>query len=82
MPFLHAYVYLYGGGTPQWLGAPNTVAGSRPDIGAWLQDSRFSDAGWGLTVSGLPAGTHFLVLYPYSSVSGFVAPIGRWITVQ
>ena len=81
MPFLHIYAYLYGT-TPQFLGAPNTVAGSRPDVGAWLQDSRFTDSGYGLTVSGLPAGTHLLVVYPYSSVSGFASPLLRWITVQ
>lgn len=82
VPFLHVYVYLYGA-TPQFLGAPSTVAGSRPDLGAWLQASRFNDSGWGLTVSGLPAGTHLLVVYPYSSVTGGFAPaLLRWVTVQ
>jgi hypothetical protein len=82
VPFMHAYVYL-NGSTPQFLGAPNTIAGSRPDIGAWLQSARFSDSGWGITVSGLPAGTHLLVIYPYSSVtSGFGTALVRWITVQ
>ena len=82
VPFMHAYVYLHGA-TPQFLGAPSTVAGSRPDLGAWLQASRFSDSGWGLTVGGLPVGTHLLVVYPYSSVTGSFAPaLLRWVTVQ
>jgi hypothetical protein len=81
VPVLHIYAYL-DGVTPQFLGAPTPVAGSRPDLGAYLQDSRFSDSGYGLTVSGLPAGRHLLVVYPYSSVSGFAPALTRWITVQ
>ena len=82
VPFLHVWIYLHGA-TPQFGGQANTVAGSRPDIGAWLQASRFNDSGWGLTVSGLPAGTHLLVVYPYSSVTGGFAPaLLRWVTVQ
>lgn len=80
VPVVHAYVYL-NGSTPVFLGAVST-GGSRPDIGAWLQDARFTPSGWGVSVSGLPPGTHLLVVYPYSSVSGFAAPLGRWITVQ
>jgi hypothetical protein len=81
VPVLHIYAYL-NGVTPQFLGAPTPVAGSRPDLGGYLQDTRFSDSGWGLAVSGLPAGTHLLVIYPYSSVSGFAPALTRSITVQ
>ena len=70
------------GTTAQYLGSPTPVAGSRPDVGAWLQDSRFSGSGWGLTVSGLPAGTHQLVIYPFSAATGYAAPLTCWITVQ
>jgi hypothetical protein len=81
VPVLHIYVYLHGA-TPQFLGAPTPVAGSRPDLGSYLQDGRFSNSGYGLTVSGLPPGRHLLVVYPYSSVSGFAPALTRWITVQ
>jgi hypothetical protein len=80
VPFLHVYVYL-NGATPVFQGAPST-GGSRPDVGAWLQDSRFTPSGYGLSISGLPAGTHLLVVYPYSSVTNSFAPaLLRWITV-
>lgn len=84
VPFVHAYVYL-DGSTPQFLEATPTVTNSRSDIGAWLQDSRFSSSGWGFTVPAgtIPAGTHLLVIYPYSSVTNsFGTALLRWITVQ
>ena len=64
-----------------FLGQVDT-GGSRPDVGAWLQDSRFTPSGYGLSVSGLPSGTHLLVVYPYSAVTGFGPALLRWITVQ
>jgi YD repeat-containing protein len=81
VPVLHIYAYPGSGGPPVFLGAPSTGV-SRPDIGAWLQDARFTPSGYNLTVSGLAPGTYFLVVYPYSSVSGFAPPLTRWITVQ
>jgi hypothetical protein len=64
---LHVYAYPHAGGPPVYLGAPAT-GGWRPDVGA-AYGSRFSTSGWGLTVSGLPAGYYTLVLFPFSTVT-------------
>jgi len=35
-----------------------------------------------VSASGLPPGSYLLVVYPYSTLTGYGAPLGRWITVQ
>jgi hypothetical protein len=81
VPFLHIYAYPQNGAPAIWIGAPNTRP-NRSDIAAWLQDVRFAASAWDQTVTGLPAGTYMFVIYPYSSVTGFVSPLVRWVTVQ
>ena len=80
VPFLHVWVYL-NGTSAVFVGQVDT-GGSRPDVAAWLQDSRFTPSGYGLSASGLPPGTHLLLVYPYSAASGFAPAVARWITVQ
>ena len=61
------------GGQPLLAGVAGEVPGSRPDVGAYFGDARFSDSGWGLTVSGLPAGAYDLHAYAHSVVAnGFI----------
>jgi hypothetical protein len=82
VPFVHVYAYLDGTGTGIWIGQADTGI-SRPDLGAWFQDDRSTPSGWMQSVSGLPPGHYYIVVYPYRSNLGtFGDPIGRWITVQ
>src|SRR4029079_1925318 len=82
VPFVHIYAYPAGGAPPIFIGAPYTGV-SRPDLGAWFQDSRYSSSGWTQSVSGLAPGAYYFGVYPYRSDTwDFGEPRGRWITVQ
>jgi YD repeat-containing protein len=81
VPFVHIWASPQNGNPAIFIGAANT-GGSRPDIAAWLQDNRFAASAWAQSVSGLAPGWYYIAVYPYSSATGFGAPVGRWIQVQ
>jgi YD repeat-containing protein len=63
-------------------GYSSAYGGSRPDVGAYFQDSRFTPSGWGATLTLSPGG-YTLSLYPLSTVTGtFGPPTVIHVTVQ
>jgi len=81
VPFVHIYAYPQNGDPAIFIGQANS-GGSRPDIGALFQDSRFTPSAWTQSVSGLAPGWYEFVVYPYSSATGFGTPLTRWMQVQ
>jgi hypothetical protein len=65
---IHAWLLPVTGGVPIFGGA-TTVGVSRPDVAA-LFGGNFANAGFNITVGGVPPGTYDLVVYPHSSISG------------
>ncbi|MEO8095205.1 MAG: hypothetical protein ABI632_09760 [Pseudolysinimonas sp.] len=63
---VHAWAYPKGGGTPIFLGA--ATLGERPDVAAFYGD-RFRHSGFGLQVSGIPAGDYIVAVFPHSTAS-------------
>ena len=55
-----------------FLGA-TSYGGTRPDVGA-VHGDQFRDAGFGLMVQGLAAGSYDLAVFPWSNVIGLFAP--------
>jgi hypothetical protein len=81
VPFLHLWATPANGNPAIFLGQANT-GGSRPDIGAVFQDSRFTPSGWGLVATLAPGG-YWISVYPYSSVTNsFGTPTVIYVTVQ
>lgn len=78
---IHVWAHPTSGAPAIALGQAYPAAGSRPDVGAFFDDSRFNDAGWGLNANGpLTAGTYTVVAYAHSSVTGTFTHTGQ-ITV-
>ncbi len=69
---LHVWAYPSTGGAPVFLGTP-TLGGVRPDVSA-VHGNQFREAGFGLTVQGLNAGSYDLAVFPWSNVTGAFAP--------
>ena len=66
-------VYAYpASGTPIFLGTA-AYGGARPDVGIAF-GGQFTNAGFGLTVAGLPTGRYTLAVFPHSTVSGAFGP--------
>lgn len=81
VPFMNIWAFPANGNPAIFLGQPYT-GGSRPDIGAYFQDSRFTPSGWGLTAT-LSPGCYWISVYPYSSVTNsFGSPTVVYVTVQ
>ena len=76
--FIHLYAYLNG--SPTFIGQASTIPGSRPDVAAFLGDSRFAGSGYGLVVGGLGARTYTFVAYAHSTADGSFTP--RVVTVN
>jgi hypothetical protein len=77
---LHVWAYPVGGGSPVFLGV--AARGPRPDVAA-IHGERFRNAGYGLNVQGLGAGTYDLAVFPWSNVSGgFLPPNVVRVTVR
>jgi len=69
---IHIWAFPVGGGPQFFLGAA-TYGLSRPDVGAFLGNSRFNNSGYALTVSSsnMPSpGTYDLQVYGRSTVTG------------
>jgi hypothetical protein len=77
---IHVWAHPSSGAPPTFVGAAYPVAGLRPDVGAFFDDGRFSDSGWGLSANGLGAGTYLVVAYAHSSVTGTFTHV-RGVTV-
>ncbi len=56
-------------GSPQIFVGSTTPGISRPDVGAILGGARFTNSGYRVTVSNLPAGTYTLTVYLHSTVT-------------
>jgi hypothetical protein len=65
---IHAWAYPRNGGPAIFIGEA-AYGGARPDVAATFGD-RFRDAGYGLRIDGLPAGTYDLALFPWSAAKG------------
>lgn len=78
---VHAYAFPDSGGPPIFLGAA-AYGAARPDVAAAYGDARFTNSGYSLTVTGLPAGTYLLAAYAGSSlVNDFTAAQTVTVTV-
>jgi YD repeat-containing protein len=78
---LHIYAYPWSGAPPIFIGAP-AVWGPRPDVAAYY-GAHYVNSGWGITASGLPAGTYTIVAHPISTGNQVVAhPTTRVVHVQ
>jgi len=82
---VHAYAFptdasgALTGAPPIFLGAA-AYGGHRPDVGA-LFGGQFTNSGFGLSATGLPAGSYLLVVYARSTVSGHWQNAARLIHV-
>jgi hypothetical protein len=67
---IHVWAYPNPGSgqAPLWVGVP-TYGGPRPDVADAFGSAQFTNSGFGMSVTGLPAGTYQLVVYAYSTVS-------------
>ena len=66
---VHVYAFPVGGGSPVFVGAA-TLGFSRPDVGA-IFGSRFTSAGYNLTLTGLTPGQQYdLGVFAHSTVTG------------
>jgi hypothetical protein len=74
---IHVWAYPVSGAPPQFVGAASNGA-SRPDVGAYLGSSQFSNSGFSLLVnsSNLPAGAYYLYALGRSTVTGVFNVIG------
>lgn len=70
---VHVWAYPYYGGPPSFVGVA-AYGGSRPDVGAVLQDSRFNPSGYSIGASGLAPGWYVMAVFPYSTVAGGFTP--------
>jgi hypothetical protein len=64
---VHVWAYP-AAGSPIFVGA-STMNVSRPDVGAYFGDGRFSSSGYSLQ-GNLPAGSYTLVVFAFSTASG------------
>jgi hypothetical protein len=64
---IHVWATPTGGGPSQFIGVP--AFGPRPDV-ATKYGTQFTNAGFGLTVTGLAPGTYDLAVYPWSDALG------------
>lgn len=69
---VHVWAYPAAGGPPVSVGVA-TYGVARPDVGA-AYGSQFTNSGYQLIVSTLPAGTWDLALFPYSTLMNTFAP--------
>ena len=77
---IHVWAHPVGGGTPRFVGVPS-YGSSRPDV-ARLFGPRYLNAGYTLTVAGLPAGHYDLVAYGRSAwTHEFVTATSRRVRV-
>ncbi|OFW08773.1 MAG: hypothetical protein A3H96_04845 [Acidobacteria bacterium RIFCSPLOWO2_02_FULL_67_36] len=65
---IHVWAFPVGGGSPVFLGVAG-YGGVRGDVGA-IFGSRFTNSGYNLVVSSLPAGTYQIAVYAHSAVTG------------
>ena len=65
---VHVWAFPTNGAAPMFLGAAS-LGVSRPDVGAYLGDGRFSASGFGLSAT-LPAGVYDVRAYAFSTVAG------------
>jgi glucose/arabinose dehydrogenase len=65
---IHTWAFPAGGGAPVFLGVP-AYGASRPDVGAFFGNSRFTRTGYNLAVSSLPPGVHDLIVFAHSVVT-------------
>ena len=78
---LHIYAIHVADNVTTLLGAAYT-GGVRTDVGI-VYGSQFTNSGWGLSVSGLPAGRYELVIYAHRAATGqFEVALTRFITIQ
>jgi hypothetical protein len=69
---VHVWAYPLAGGAPVFLGSA-AIGGTRPDVAA-VHGERFRDAGFGVTVQGLPHGNYDLAVFAWSHVTGGFIP--------
>ena len=69
---VHVWAYPVTGARPIFLGAA-LHGGERPDVAA-IHGERFLHSGFGLIVSGLPAGDYDLAVFPYSTAKQRFTP--------
>jgi hypothetical protein len=78
---VHAYAFPDSGAPPVFLGAA-AYGAARPDVAAAYGHARFTNSGYTVTVTGLPAGTYLLAAYAGSSVvNDFTAAQTVMVTV-
>jgi glucose/arabinose dehydrogenase len=79
---LHVWAFPSGGGAPSFVGVP-IYGVLRPDVGAFVGNSRFTPTGYHMAVSSLPPGTYDLVIFSHSAVTNsFDAAQAVRVTVQ
>jgi hypothetical protein len=71
---IHVWAYPNPGSgqAPLWVGVP-TYGGPRPDVAGAFGSAQFTNSGFGMSVTGLPAGTYQLVVYTSDVMSSAVA---------
>jgi hypothetical protein len=65
---IHTWAFPAAGGAPVFLGVP-AYGASRPDVGAFFGNTRFTRTGYNLAVSSLPPGTYDLIVFAHSAVT-------------
>jgi hypothetical protein len=66
---LHVYAFPVSGGGPATFLGVATYGASRPDVAAAFGNSRFTNSGYELLVSGLAPGTYDVVVFSHSTVT-------------
>lgn len=64
---IHVWAFPVAGGPPTFVGTP-VLGGSRPDVAAYLGNSRFTPSGYNMVVR-LPPGQYDLSVYAHSTVT-------------